>query len=95
MKIYADSKAAADALQDKAHAFMIAADKNYAASVAAGHTKRWAIPQRDLDDKGQPVGDWYIFVEGKLLDAFAPVEHEKLDQVGKDELAAREARAPA
>lgn len=45
------SQAAAQARADQIHAWMIANSTPYAASVAAGHTLRWAIPFQDEQGK--------------------------------------------
>ncbi len=62
MRKYAASQAESQSDADRCHAHLIATDKHYAESVTAGGTKRWAVPQRDVDDKGQPVGQWWIAV---------------------------------
>lgn len=79
MRITAPTQAAAQALQDKAHAFMIANDPPYADSVAQGHTLRWAVPARDVDANGNPVGDWFIPVEDRCLGAFTADELLRVD----------------
>jgi len=89
MRITATSEAEAKALADKAHAHKIATDPAYAKSVEQGRTTNWAVPRRDLDDKGQPVGDWFIAVEGSVLESFSEAEQVKLDVEAKAILAER------
>lgn len=90
MKLFADSEAAAQALADKAHAYLIEHDAGYAESVESGRTTQWAVPTRDLDDKGEPIGDWYIPVEPRCIDAFGAAELERLDVEGLEFMANRE-----
>ena len=82
MRLYATSQAAAQANADKAHAYLIASDEAYAASVAAGQTVRWAVPARDVDADGNPVGEWFIAVEPRCLGAFTDAELSRLDAEG-------------
>lgn len=91
-RLYAVSEVAAQALADKAHAFLIANNPAYAGSVARGETLRWAKPKQELDKDGKPFGEFYIEVEDKCIDCFTGVEQQKLDQAGKDFLAARVAK---
>lgn len=88
MKYLATSKADAEAAAAKAHAHKIATDPFYADSVANGHTLRWSFPLREVDDKGQPVGDYYIPVQPPVLDAFSVAEQDKLDVEAKAVLSA-------
>jgi len=91
VKYIATSKEDAEAIAAKAHAHKIATDPFYADAVAKGHTKRWSLPLQDVDDKGQPVGDYYIPVEPPVLDAFSTVEQERLDASAKTVLQAMKA----
>jgi len=90
MRIYTSTEAQAQALADKAHAYLIERDAGYAKSVEAGRTTQWAVPTRDLDDNGEPVSDWYIPIEPRCIDAFESAELERLDAEGLEFVAARE-----
>lgn len=83
MKYLATSKADAEAAAAKAHAHKIATDPFYAKSVAEGRTLRWSFPLQDVDKDGKPVGGYYIPVEAPVLDAFRPIEQDKLDAEAK------------
>lgn len=90
MKLFAASEFAAQALADKAHAYLVEHDAGYAESVAAGRTTQWAMPTRELDDKGEPISDWHIPIEPRCIDAFDAAELEHLDAEGLQFMAARE-----
>lgn len=91
MRLYTTSQSAAESLQAKAHAYLIATDSGYAASVQAGQTVRWATPSRDVDENGQPVGQWFIAVEPRCFGAFSDAELQGLDAEGHSLLQAQKA----
>lgn len=76
MKLYYPLRADAQAKADDIHAWMQANLAAYAKSVQDGQTKRWAIPQQDVDDKGLviPGGQWFVTVKDRCDGALAPSE---------------------
>lgn len=58
----AASLATAQAWCAAIHAWLIANDPEYAASVSAGQTTAWCVPQRDLDGLGNPIGNLYFVI---------------------------------
>lgn len=64
------TEAAAQELADRCHAYLIANDAAYAASVAAGQTLRWAIPAQD-----DGTGLWAVVVDDRCLGALTPEEY--------------------
>lgn len=76
MRIFAGSEEEAQALADSCHAYLIATDPTYAASVAAGQTVRWAIPAQEDDQ-------WFIPVEPRCFGAFTEAQLLQLDDEGK------------
>ena len=73
MRLLADTEDQAKSLADLAHGYMIGTDAAYAASVEAGQTLRWAVPQQD------EAGQWSIVVESRCLGAFTDTELLRLD----------------
>lgn len=67
MRMYADTEAKAQALADRAHAFLIANDSAYAKSVGDGKTLRWATPMQDS-------AGWWIAVADRCAGAFTVQE---------------------
>lgn len=67
MKLYAISQAKAQEYADRAHAYLLANDSQYADSVAKGYTKRWAFPMQDKNG-------WYINVEERCIKEFSDTE---------------------
>ena len=65
------TKAAAQELADRCHAWLIANDDAYAASVTAGHTLQWAIPTQDED-----TGLWQVPVNERVYGCLTKEEYE-------------------
>lgn len=65
---------------DSIHQEMIAADPDYAASVAAGQTTKWATPYQDYnyDAQGNPtmlIGtSWYVTVDSRCRQVLTATE---------------------
>ena len=61
------TEAEAQAMAEKLHANMITEDREYAKSVAAGHTTAWAIPYQETDADGNPIAKslWYVNVKDR------------------------------
>jgi hypothetical protein len=75
MRLEFDTKAAAQSKADAIHAWLIANDAAYAASVASGQTLRWAIPRQDVDKDGNVIGTkWHIAVKGRCMGALTAQE---------------------
>lgn len=69
-RLYFPTRAEAQAKADDIHAWLIANDTAYAASVMAGHTTKWADPMQDVDDDGNVVGSmWYVPVSERCAGA--------------------------
>lgn len=67
------TEAAAQELADRCHAYLLANDSPYAASVAAGQTLRWAIPTQDED-----TGLWTVPVSERVLGVLTDAERAEL-----------------
>lgn len=81
----------AQAFADKMHANMIAVDRDYAGSVAKGHTTAWAIPYQERDAAGKVVGTlWYVNVKDRGRKAAEPGDLVKLKPFAVKEVAAIE-----
>jgi hypothetical protein len=78
MRLEFDTKAAAQSKADAIHAWLVANNKDYAASVASGQTLRWAEPRRDVDENGNAVGKWHIPLKDRALGALARAERDRL-----------------
>lgn len=63
------TQAEAQELADRCHAYLIANDPAYAASVAAGHTLQWAIPRQD-----EETGLWSVPVNERARGALTEAE---------------------
>lgn len=64
------TQAEAQAEADRIHAWMVANDTAYAASVYAGHTTKWADPIQDYDDDGNVIGTkWCVPVSARCAGA--------------------------
>lgn len=79
MRIYFATDAEAEAFAAKVHAWMIENRPAYAESVKRGHTKRWAIPQRDTGEKGEPFGDPFIVVKERCVAALATEDWKRME----------------
>lgn len=66
------TEAAAQDLADRCHAWLIANDEAYAASVAAGHTRQWAIPTQDKD-----TGLWHVPVNERVYPCLTKAEYDQ------------------
>ena len=64
------TEAEAQELADRCHAYLIANDPAYAASVEAGHTLQWAIPTQDED-----TGLWNVPVSERVLGCLTAEEY--------------------
>ncbi len=64
------TQAEAQELADRCHAYLIANDPAYAASVAAGHTLQWAIPTQDED-----TGLWSVPVSERVYGCLTESEY--------------------
>jgi hypothetical protein len=75
MRLEFDTKAAAQSKADAIHAWLVANNKDYAASVASGQTLRWAEPRQDLDRDGKPIGTkWHVSIKDRCLNALSTQE---------------------
>lgn len=63
------TEAEAQELADRCHAYLIANDEAYAASVAAGQTRQWAIPAQD-----EETGLWSVPVNERVRGALTEAE---------------------
>ena len=63
---------------DEIHAKMIQVDKDYASSVAAGHTTAWAIPYLD-----EITGNWCVNVKDRGSKAVKAADVAKLKEIKK------------
>ena len=76
MKIEFSAKADAQALCDRLHDWMLANDRNYAASVASGHSTAWAVPYQVKDEAGVVLNPaWCVTIKPRCMDALTA--HEK------------------
>lgn len=64
------TEAEAQELADRCHAWLIANDPAYAASVAAGQTLQWAIPTQDED-----TGLWQVPVSERVYPCLTSDEY--------------------
>ena len=81
----------AQAFADKMHANMISVDRDYASSVAKGHTTAWAIPYQERDAAGKVVGTlWYVNVKDRGRKACEPADATRLKPFSKPVLVAVE-----
>lgn len=65
------TKSQAQAKCDAIHAWMISNNAEYAASVEAGQTVKWADPMQDVDDEGNAIGTkWYVPVSARCEGAY-------------------------
>lgn len=67
------TEAAAQELADRCHTWLIANDAAYAASVAAGQTVAWAIPQPT-----ESADAWTVTVTERVLGALTDAERAEL-----------------
>ena len=65
------TEAEAQELADRCHAWLIANDSAYAASVAAGQTRQWAIPAQDED-----TGLWQVLVNERVYPCLTKAEYD-------------------
>lgn len=72
------TRALAQAKADAIHLAMISADPDYARSVQAGHTLRWAIPYQD-----ETTLVWCVNVKERGDKALAPSDRAKLKEITK------------
>lgn len=68
------TQAEAQELADRCHAYLIANDAAYAASVAAGQTLQWAIPTQDED-----TGLWQVPVSERVFGCLTAEEYTPPD----------------
>lgn len=68
------TQAEAQELADRCHAYLIANDPAYTASVAAGHTLQWAIPTHD-----EETGLWSVPVNERVYGALTSDEYTPPD----------------
>jgi hypothetical protein len=79
MKLYFTTQVEAQKRADEFHAWLITNDVAYAASVNAGHTKRWTIPAQDTDATGKVTGTgWFIVVKDRCDGAVKTAERSQL-----------------
>ena len=64
----------AQELADRCHEYLIANDEAYAASVAAGQTRQWAIPAQDED-----TGLWSVPVNERVYGCLTAEEYTPPD----------------
>lgn len=64
------TEAEAQELADRCHAYLIANDSAYAASVAAGQTVAWAIPTQD-----EATGLWSVPVNERVYGCLTKAEY--------------------
>lgn len=64
------TQAEAQELADRCHAYLLANDPAYAASVAAGHTLQWAIPAQDKE-----TGLWSVPVSERVYPCLTSEEY--------------------
>lgn len=64
------TQSAAQELADRCHAWLIANDEAYAASVAAGQTLQWAIPSQAED------GLWTVPVTERVYPCLTKAEYD-------------------
>lgn len=74
------TQAEAQELADRCHAYLIANDPAYAASVEAGQTTAWAVPQEvfALDADGKPTGPslgWQVTIEPRVFGVLTAEEY--------------------
>jgi hypothetical protein len=74
MRLEFDTKAAAQSKADAIHAWLVANNPPYAASVASGQTLRWAEPRQDVDADGKPFGKWHIAVKSRCMNSLTAQE---------------------
>lgn len=65
------TEAEAQELADRCHAYLIANDSAYAASVAAGQTTAWAIPSLD-----EETGLWSVPVTERVYPCLTKAEYD-------------------
>ena len=63
-----NTQAEAQAKADAIHAWLLANDTAYAASVYAGNTVKWADAVQDVDESGKPI--WYVPVSSRCAGAY-------------------------
>lgn len=68
------TQAEAQELADRCHAWLIANDPAYAASVEAGHTLQWAIPTQ-----GEKTGLWSVPVNERVFGCLTAEEYTPPD----------------
>lgn len=64
------TQSAAQELADRCHAYLIANDSAYAASVEAGQTLQWAIPTQD-----EETGLWQVTVNERVYGCLTAEEY--------------------
>lgn len=74
MRLSFDTQAEAQKKADEIHAWMLANSTEYAASVAAGQTKAWAVPYQDRDENDIPVGKWHVSVKPRCAGSLTKEE---------------------
>lgn len=75
MRLEFPKQSDAQALADRIHSWMLANDRNYAASVASGQTKQWAIPHQIKDEAGNVTdARWFVGVKERCLGALTDEE---------------------
>jgi len=75
MRLEFPKQSDAQALADRIHSWMLANDRNYAASVAAGHTTAWCIPYQVVDEAGKVINPaWCVNVKERCLGALTGTE---------------------
>lgn len=79
MRLSFASQIDAQACADRVHAWVIAHNASYAASVQAGQTTAWAKPYQDLDIDRKPLSlNWYINLKDRSFDALSSSEKAAL-----------------
>lgn len=78
MKVPYTTLAEAQVAADRMHAWMIANAPGYARSVSIGQTLRWAIPTRELDGQGAPIGDFLVGVKPRSFESLTTPERSRV-----------------
>lgn len=79
MRMPFTTQAEAQAYTDAIHQRLLVSDQDYAESVKAGETVRWAVPYQDLDEAGVPLtSTWYVNLKARVLPVVRDAERSTL-----------------
>ena len=82
MRLAFATKAAAQAVADRLHAYMQATNSEYAKSVQQGRTTACCKPYQDVGRDGKPIGsDWFLNFKDRHMAGLTVAERADLKAV--------------